>query len=125
MAGFHRDGHNWLLHSSPLNSHLPYPTRPTLHSKLLTSFLRHLHFLFSTVLVSLDFTCQQQQSTKCDIMFEICCFMPQSAKCVCYDLTPTKTRPYRCLPVNFNLLLLQQMTYNSTTWNLNYPTAPT
>ena len=29
---------------------------------------------FGTVLVSLDFTCHQQQSTKCDIMFGICCF---------------------------------------------------
>ena len=71
------------------------------------------NFLFGTVLVSLDFTCHQQQSTKCDKMFGICCFMHQqleSAKCVCYDLTPTKTHPYRRLPVNFNLLLLQQIT---------------
>ena len=36
----------------------------------------------------------------------------KSAKCVCYDLTPTKTHPYRRLPVNFNLLLLQQITSN-------------
>ena len=35
----------------------------------------------------------------------------ESAKCVCYDLTPTKTHPYRHLPVNFNLLLLQQITF--------------
>ena len=72
------------------------------------------NFLFGTVLVSLDFTCHQQQSTKCDKMFGICCFMHQqleSAKCVCYDLTPTKTHPYRHLPVNFNLLLLQQITF--------------
>ena len=34
----------------------------------------------------------------------------ESAKCVCYDLTPTKTHPYRRLPVNFNLLLLQKIT---------------
>ena len=72
------------------------------------------NFLFGTVLVSLDFTCHQQQSTKCDKMFGICCFMHQqleSAKCVCYDLTSTKTHPYRRLPVNFNLLLLQQITF--------------
>ena len=71
------------------------------------------NFLFGTVPVSLDFTCHQQQSTEYDIIFEICCFMRQqleSAKWVCYDLTPTKTRPYRHLPVNFNLLLLQQIT---------------
>ena len=70
------------------------------------------NFLFGTVLVSVDLTCHQQQSTKCDKMFGICCFMHQqleSAKCVCYELTPTKTHPYRCLPVNFNLLLLQQI----------------
>ena len=54
------------------------------------------NFLFDTVLVPLDFTCHQQQSIKCDIMFGICCFMHQqleSAKCVCYDLTPTKAHP--------------------------------
>ena len=73
------------------------------------------NFLFGTVLVSLDFTCHQQQSTKCDIIFGICYFMRQqleSAKCVCYDLTPTKTHPYRHLPVNFNLLQQQQITFN-------------
>ena len=48
----------------------------------------------------------------CDMMFEICYFMRQqleSAKCVCYDPTPTKTHPYRHLSVNFTLLLMQQI----------------
>ena len=36
----------WLLRSGSLNSHLLYPTHPTLHSKMLTSFLRHMQLSY-------------------------------------------------------------------------------
>ena len=53
-----------------------------------------IFFWYSPTVVFLEFMCHQQQSTKCEIVFGICYFMHQqleSAKCVCYDLTPTKT----------------------------------